>query len=78
MDVSFRQYCHLTPEETLDKLRELRREVEKYQGDFILLWHNSSFQVYFWRKWNQVYGKFLMETPNPDKGIISPSTPASI
>ncbi len=59
MDVSLAQYQKNTPEEALRILNSLRHEVRKHQGEFTLLWHNSSLNDYFWRPWRTVYESFV-------------------
>jgi hypothetical protein len=29
--------------------------VDKHGGEFVLLWHNSSWNDYFWKDWRRVY-----------------------
>ncbi len=41
MDVTLTLYRQWTPEQANEKLRQLRRQVEKHNGEFVLLWHNS-------------------------------------
>ncbi len=41
-------YENLTLEECILKCRKLKNEVKKYNGEFIFLWHNSSFNTSRW------------------------------
>lgn len=41
MDRGLFGYQELTPEEGLQRIKDLINTVEKYNGLFILLWHNS-------------------------------------
>jgi len=59
MDVSLAQYEQLSPEQGFAKLERLRHEVRKHQGEFSLLWHNSSWNTYFWAAWQTVYRSFV-------------------
>ena len=59
MDVSLAHYRHYTPEMAFDKLMQLRKQVEKHGGEFVLLWHNSSWNTYFWAPWQEVYRSFI-------------------
>src|SRR5690606_32488087 len=43
MDVTFRAYLHTTPEEAITICCNLMKTVKEHGGDFVLLWHNSSF-----------------------------------
>ncbi len=62
MDVGLALHQKLTPEQALSKLEGLRAEVRKHQGEFTLLWHNSSWNTYFWAAWQEVYRSFLADT----------------
>ncbi len=59
MDVTLGLYQKLTPEQATAQLEQLRREVRKHQGEFTLLWHNSSWNTYFWAAWREVYRSFV-------------------
>jgi len=59
MDVTLAQYRRYTPEQALERLSHLRRQVDKYGGEFVLLWHNSSWNTFFWKEWRRVYETFL-------------------
>ncbi|MEO6038810.1 MAG: hypothetical protein ABIQ93_10385, partial [Saprospiraceae bacterium] len=61
MDVTLALYQQLTPEQALAKLEQLRQEVRKHRGEFSLLWHNSSWNTYFWAAWQQVYRSFVAD-----------------
>lgn len=62
MDVTLALYEKLTPEEATAQLSQIRREVRKHQGEFTLLWHNSSWNTYFWAAWREVYRSFLSDS----------------
>jgi peptidoglycan/xylan/chitin deacetylase (PgdA/CDA1 family) len=55
MDVTLAQYQQLTPQQALESLLQLRKTVEKHQGDYTLLWHNSSWNSPFWENWKAVF-----------------------
>jgi hypothetical protein len=60
MDVSFgTKYIGLTQEEALNKMCDLLNEVEKFNGCFTLLWHNTYFSEYKYSGWKNVHYKFL-------------------
>lgn len=59
MDVTLAQYRKYTPEQALERLVLLRRQVEKHGGEFVLLWHNSSWNTFFWNDWRRVYETFV-------------------
>jgi hypothetical protein len=45
MEGSFFQYQSLTYQEIIQKILDLKKIVKKYDGNFVFLWHNSSFNV---------------------------------
>jgi len=55
MDVTLALYQKYSPETAFQKLRQLRRQVERHDGEFVLLWHNSSWNTYFWADWREVF-----------------------
>ncbi len=59
MDVTLAQYRNYQPEEAWDRLRDLRRQVVRHGGEFVLLWHNSSWNTYFWAPWQTLYREFV-------------------
>ncbi len=62
MDVSLAQYRAYAPEQGLENLSQLLKTVERHQGDFTLLWHNSSWNTPFWENWKSVFRKFIATT----------------
>jgi len=59
MDVTLALYRRYTPEQSAEHLLQLRHTVEKYGGDFTLLWHNSSWNSPFWEDWKAVFLSFV-------------------
>lgn len=59
MDVTLAQYRKYSPEQALEKLAHLNRQVKKHRGEFVLLWHNSSWNTYFWTPWQAIYRDFV-------------------
>jgi hypothetical protein len=53
MDVTFKRYRNSSPEQTITEVRHLMEVARKYDGEFVLLWHNSSFAVE-WKGWEDV------------------------
>jgi hypothetical protein len=51
MDGTFQQYQEYTPQEALQKIRQLQQTCESVEGDFILLWHNT----FVWREYTPWY-----------------------
>lgn len=62
MDVSLKNYLGLTPGASYEKSLELLRVVRRYGGNFVTLWHNSSFDNKEWKGWKSFYEKLLMAT----------------
>jgi len=62
MDSSFIAYQKdVSPLEIKYKIQKLINKVKKYNGDFVFLWHNSSFNIYEWRKVQNIYEKVVCE-----------------
>ena len=62
MESSFIGYqATITLEEMEKKIKLLVEEVKKYNGDFVLLWHNSSFYTPEWKDFKGVYERILSE-----------------
>jgi len=59
MDVTLALYGGNDPQEGLTTLMNLREEVKKHSGEFVLLWHNSSLNDYRWKDWKAAYEIFL-------------------
>lgn len=56
MDGSFISYQpEITPEEMVSKIQMLVDKCRKYNGTFVFLWHNSSFNTDQWRPFGKVY-----------------------
>ena len=62
MDVTLALYRRYTPEQALERLFNLKKEVLKYNGTFTLLWHNSSWNTHFWTPWKRVFTNFINES----------------
>jgi len=76
MDGSLFNYQNLTPEEGFWRIKSIINTVKKYQGVFVLLWHNSSLDDLSYPGWIKVYEKTIeyLGRENvfnaPAKGII--------
>lgn len=76
MDTSLFVYQSLTPEEGFQRIKALVDTIKKYNGVFVLLWHNSSFDELRLPGWGQVYEKTLEYIGKPNifndtaKGVI--------
>lgn len=58
MDVTLAHYRGYTPEQALERLRTLWNATEQHGGEFVLLWHNSSWNDYFWKDWHSTLEAF--------------------
>ncbi|MGM0478985.1 MAG: polysaccharide deacetylase family protein [Bacteroidota bacterium] len=55
MDGTLNEYMQLDIDEACRKVQSLRREVEKYGGDFIMIWHNETIgEQGIWKGWRSV------------------------
>lgn len=60
MEGSFVTYQpDITPKEMENKIKTLISKVKKYNGNFVFLWHNSSFNTPLWKKYQKVYEEVL-------------------
>jgi Family of unknown function (DUF7033) len=60
MEGSFATYQpNIKPEDMEDKIKSLINQVRKYNGEFVFLWHNSSFNTSMWKKYQDIYERVL-------------------
>lgn len=60
MEGSFTTYQpNIEAKEMENKINNLINKVKKYNGLFVFLWHNSSFNSYYWEKYQYIYEKVL-------------------
>lgn len=60
MEGSFITYQpHVKSKDMEKKITSLMDEVKKYNGEFVLLWHNSSFNSIQWKKYQNIYEKVI-------------------
>lgn len=59
MEVSLKQYENLSADQAIKRIDSLRSTVEKYNGSFVYLWHNSSYEKEGWEEYNSVYERTL-------------------
>ena len=53
MDVAMRNYMQLTIEESIKEIQRLKSEIEKVNGQMVVLFHNSNFREN-WEGWENV------------------------
>ncbi len=59
MEVTMVNYQNLEPGIMEERIIELINKVKKYNGKFVLLWHNSNFNNEIWGKYKIVYEEIL-------------------
>ncbi len=59
MEVSWTSYLKASPDEMLNDMLQLHEIVRKYNGTFVMLWHNSSFNTLEWKAYAHVYEQLL-------------------
>ncbi|MEM1318645.1 MAG: polysaccharide deacetylase family protein [Bacteroidota bacterium] len=60
MDVTLQQYLALSPEAALERLQSLVEGCQEVGGEFVSLWHNSSFtEQPPWENWSAVYEQLI-------------------
>ena len=64
MEGSFIVYqSEMTPKQIEQRIKKLIEKIKKYNGEFIFLWHNSSFGG-SWKKYEYIYEKTLKSVGN--------------
>lgn len=61
MEQSSIQYLKHSPEAMEKKALQLISQVKKYNGEFVMVWHNSSFNVYGYKKYKVIFEKILSQ-----------------
>lgn len=60
MEGSFATYQpNVNPHDMENKIKYLMEKVKKFDGEFLFLWHNSSFNTTLWEKYQNIYKKVL-------------------
>lgn len=61
MDVTLKEYLHLSPQEAKVEIKKMIDTIKKVNGIFCSLWHNSSFSfIENWEEWREVY-EFMLK-----------------
>lgn len=63
MEMSLATQNNMTSIEMDKKIKSLICKVKKYNGEFVFLWHNSSFNIKEWRDYKNTYENVLMSRP---------------
>lgn len=62
MDVTLLRDFNMTPQEALEKIKELAEKVRAVNGDFIVLFHNSSLtETNEWKGWKKIYTEMIKQ-----------------
>ena len=61
METSFLYQDNITPELIKERIVYLINKVKKHNGEFVLLWHNSNFNIKKWDKSKNIYSEILDE-----------------
>jgi len=64
MDVTMRFHKGLSPEESLDIMKDLNRKVEKTGGIFSIIWHPNNLDPFLWSGWERLPFALLDEKPS--------------
>jgi hypothetical protein len=60
MEASLVNYQNLNPKEMEKNIFKILNKVKTYKGEFVFLWHNSSFNTDKWEKYQHIYEKVLL------------------
>ena len=68
MDRTYLQQMKYTPEETIQNIETLIHHCKKYQGQFHVIWHNSSFDYQAeWKGWEEVFDEIICSLKSSTK-----------
>lgn len=59
MDGTFLLQKNMSPKRMINAIKDLMIKTKKYNGNFVFLWHNSSFNTPYWNQYNHVYESVL-------------------
>lgn len=62
MEGTLVQYQKYTPEEALNKVISLKKTVQKYNGEFVFLWHNSAFNNPVFDDYRHIYKNLILSS----------------
>lgn len=71
MDATLNLYLNLSPEQALQKIRQLVTEVRNVDGLFISLWHNESMGNFWpWKGWQNLYEEMVMVATGKEESLL--------
>ncbi|MFI5163880.1 MAG: polysaccharide deacetylase family protein, partial [Bacteroidia bacterium] len=60
MDGTLNNYLKLSPEQAIEKIKEIVKEIKSVNGEFISIWHNETLSDWReWKGWRDVYEKVI-------------------
>lgn len=60
MDATLNAYLGLNPEQALQKVNQIIKEIKDVQGEFLFTWHNETFSDWReWKGWKEMYEKII-------------------
>lgn len=60
MDGTLNNYLKLSPEESIEKVKQIVSEIKNVNGEFITIWHNETLSNWReWQGWKEVYEKVI-------------------
>ncbi|MBI4946764.1 MAG: polysaccharide deacetylase family protein [Bacteroidetes bacterium] len=66
MDGTLNNYLKLAPQQALEKIKEVVREVKNVNGELITVWHNETLSDWReWKGWKEVYEEVIKIATSP-------------
>jgi len=60
MDGTLNNYLQLSPEQAIEKVKQIANEIKNVNGEFITIWHNETLSDWReWKGWKNVYEKVI-------------------
>ncbi len=66
MDGTLNNYLTLSPEEAIEQVKDIIKEIKNVNGEFITIWHNETLSDWReWKGWKHVYEEIIKEATPP-------------
>jgi hypothetical protein len=66
MDGTLNNYLKLSPQQAIEKVKKIIKEIKNVNGEFMSLWHNEALSDWReWRGWRMVYEEMIKEATSP-------------